>query len=136
MIITESGTFRKENRIPAPCPVFGRNSILASQKPEPIGLINCVSLTAHQLGSYVALGSNGGTLIAVRPAYRSSMLNVRSSFLQLLACPQDHSRLRADDDNLVCEHRHRFNVEEGIPILIDNPRREATPRNMEPCHFI
>src|SRR6266702_2903316 len=82
------------------------------------------------------LGSNGGTLIAVRPAYRSSMLNVRSSFLQLLACPQDHSRLRADDDNLVCEHRHRFNVEEGIPILIDNPRREATPRNMEPCHFI
>ncbi len=63
------------------------------------------------------------------------MLNLQSSFLQLLACPQDHTRLRAEDDNLVCEHRHRFNVEEGIPILIDNPRREPTPKNMEPCHI-
>src|SRR5438874_7378524 len=64
-----------------------------------------------------------------------SMLNLQSSFLQLLACPQDHTRLRAEDNNLVCEHRHRFSVEEGIPILIDNPRREPTPRNMEPCHI-
>ena len=63
------------------------------------------------------------------------MLNLRSSFLQLLACPQDHSRLRADADNLVCEHQHRFNVEGGIPILIGNPRREPTPGNMGPCQI-
>jgi SAM-dependent methyltransferase len=61
------------------------------------------------------------------------MPNLRPSFLQLLACPQDHTRLRAEEDNLACEHHHRFNVEEGIPILIDNPRREPSPRNMEPC---
>lgn len=71
----------------------------------------------------------------MRPAYQSRMLKLCSSVLQLLACPQDHSRLRTNDDNLVCEQHHRFNVEDGIPILIENPRREPTPRNMEPCQI-
>lgn len=63
------------------------------------------------------------------------MPNLSFSFLQLLACPEDHSRLRREGDDLVCEYLHRFGFENGIPILAGNPRREPTPGNMEPCQI-
>jgi ubiquinone/menaquinone biosynthesis C-methylase UbiE len=50
-----------------------------------------------------------------------------------LACPVDHTALRIDGDAIVCEHSHRFAIEQGIPVFAQNPRREAVPRNMEPC---
>ncbi len=50
-----------------------------------------------------------------------------------LACPVDHSTLRVEGDAIVCEHSHRFAIEQGIPVFAQNPRREAVPRNMAPC---
>ncbi len=50
-----------------------------------------------------------------------------------LACPVDHTTLRVEGDAIVCEHSHRFAIEQGIPVFAQNPRREAVPRNMEPC---
>jgi len=51
-----------------------------------------------------------------------------------LVCPVDHSTLRVEGDAIVCERSHRFAIEQGIPIFAQNPRREAVPRNMEPCN--
>jgi 2-polyprenyl-3-methyl-5-hydroxy-6-metoxy-1,4-benzoquinol methylase/uncharacterized protein YbaR (Trm112 family) len=50
---------------------------------------------------------------------------------KILACPWDRSNLHAQDETLVCEHRHTFAVEGGIPIFTDAVRREAIPKNME-----
>jgi len=62
-----------------------------------------------------------------------STVLTNSNALAFLACPWDHTGLRTDDDGLTCEHGHKFDVEQGIPVFIDNPRREVVPRNMEPC---
>lgn len=59
------------------------------------------------------------------------MLN--SNLLQVLACPWDHTALRACEDTLACEHGHKFAVDEGIPVFAGSPRREPTPQNMEAC---
>src|SRR5690348_6739117 len=53
--------------------------------------------------------------------------------LQILACPHDHTKLRAEYDSLVCEREHHFPVDDGIPIFSENPRREPVPLNMAPC---
>jgi 2-polyprenyl-3-methyl-5-hydroxy-6-metoxy-1,4-benzoquinol methylase len=53
--------------------------------------------------------------------------------LQVLACPFDHSNFRIEDNSLVCRNKHRFAIENGIPVLTDHPRRELVPHNMEAC---
>jgi ubiquinone/menaquinone biosynthesis C-methylase UbiE/uncharacterized protein YbaR (Trm112 family) len=53
--------------------------------------------------------------------------------LRILACPHDHTKLRAENGILVCERAHQFPVENGIPIFAENPRREPVPLNMAPC---
>ena len=53
--------------------------------------------------------------------------------LQVLCCPQDYCALRNDGNFLVCQHGHRYGVEQGVPIFTENPRREPKPLNMEPC---
>lgn len=58
---------------------------------------------------------------------------LNSKLLQVLACPWDHTALRACEGALACEHAHKFAIEEGIPVFADSPRREPTPRNMEAC---
>jgi 2-polyprenyl-3-methyl-5-hydroxy-6-metoxy-1,4-benzoquinol methylase len=55
--------------------------------------------------------------------------------LQLLACPWDHSPLEYRQGKLICAHNHQFQVEEGIPVLNKNPRRELVPGNMRPCQY-
>jgi ubiquinone/menaquinone biosynthesis C-methylase UbiE len=50
-----------------------------------------------------------------------------------LACPMDHTTLKVEGDAIVCEHSHRFAIEQAIPVFAQNPRREAVPRNMAPC---
>jgi SAM-dependent methyltransferase/uncharacterized protein YbaR (Trm112 family) len=57
------------------------------------------------------------------------------SLLETLACPFDHARLYPhEQDGLLCDEGHRFEVEQGIPIFALNARRESTPRNMAPCN--
>jgi SAM-dependent methyltransferase/uncharacterized protein YbaR (Trm112 family) len=60
-----------------------------------------------------------------------ALLNPR--LLRVLACPWDHSSLRTQEGGLVCGGAHRFAVEEGIPVLTDQTRRERVPGNMESC---
>lgn len=55
------------------------------------------------------------------------------SFLQLLACPADRTRLCSQEDALVCTKDHRFAIENGVPVFSGHPRREAVPLNMPPC---
>lgn len=55
------------------------------------------------------------------------------SLLRLLACPADRTRLRSENDALVCTNNHRFPVENGVPVFAEHPRREPTPLNMAPC---
>jgi len=56
-----------------------------------------------------------------------------SGLFRVLACPWDHSGLVINDGDLLCEQGHKFHVEEGIPLLARNPRREAVPSNMKAC---
>jgi len=53
--------------------------------------------------------------------------------LHILACPCDHTALRASGNALVCQHDHRFASEQGVPVFTDHPRREPVPLNMLPC---
>jgi len=55
------------------------------------------------------------------------------SLLHILACPRDHTALRASDGALVCQQDHRFSTEQGVPIFTDHARREPVPLNMPPC---
>ncbi len=55
------------------------------------------------------------------------------ALLRILACPHDHTKLRAENSILVCERAHQFPVENGVPIFAENPRREPIPLNMGPC---
>ena len=55
------------------------------------------------------------------------------ALLKLLACPRDHAELRVEHGVLICQHRHQFAFEDGIPIFAENPRREPIPLNMGPC---
>lgn len=41
-----------------------------------------------------------------------------SWFTDNLACPIDHSSLRAEDDQLVCARSHRFPVVDGVPVML------------------
>jgi ubiquinone/menaquinone biosynthesis C-methylase UbiE/uncharacterized protein YbaR (Trm112 family) len=53
--------------------------------------------------------------------------------ISVLACPADHTDLRAHNGGLICGQGHSFAVENGIPVLTDAVRREPVPHNMEPC---
>jgi 2-polyprenyl-3-methyl-5-hydroxy-6-metoxy-1,4-benzoquinol methylase len=53
--------------------------------------------------------------------------------ISVLACPADQTDLRAHEGGLQCDHGHHFAVENGVPILTENVRREAVPQNMAPC---
>lgn len=53
--------------------------------------------------------------------------------LRILACPHDHTKLRVENDFIVCERAHQFPFEDGIPIFAENPRCEPIPLNMGPC---
>jgi SAM-dependent methyltransferase len=46
------------------------------------------------------------------------------------ACPDDFTGLQVSGDALVCERGHRFQVEQGIPVFTEHPRRESIPSNM------
>jgi 2-polyprenyl-3-methyl-5-hydroxy-6-metoxy-1,4-benzoquinol methylase len=48
----------------------------------------------------------------------------------------DHTDLHIQDGELACERCHQFFVEQGIPVLTDQVRREAIPGNMEPCRSL
>jgi ubiquinone/menaquinone biosynthesis C-methylase UbiE/uncharacterized protein YbaR (Trm112 family) len=55
------------------------------------------------------------------------------NLLRILACPADHTKLRIEDDSLVCENAHRFEREQGVVVFAERPRRERVPGNMDPC---
>lgn len=55
--------------------------------------------------------------------------------LQLLACPWDHTGLRIEEPNLVCQQGHSFAFEGDVPVFTDQARRELIPANMGPCRF-
>jgi 2-polyprenyl-3-methyl-5-hydroxy-6-metoxy-1,4-benzoquinol methylase len=61
------------------------------------------------------------------------MLLLTERSARILACPLDGNELRAQDDGLECKFGHRFGVENGVPVLTGEVRREPVPRNMEPC---
>jgi 2-polyprenyl-3-methyl-5-hydroxy-6-metoxy-1,4-benzoquinol methylase len=56
--------------------------------------------------------------------------------IRVLACPADQTDLRVHDGGLVCDRGHQFLVENGVPILTDNVRREVVPQNMAPCQHL
>jgi|SRR5579859_355380 len=58
--------------------------------------------------------------------------SLNDALLRILACPNDHTKLRVENGSLVCERAHQFSFEDGIPIFAENPRREPIPLNMEP----
>jgi SAM-dependent methyltransferase/uncharacterized protein YbaR (Trm112 family) len=58
--------------------------------------------------------------------------SVSSDLLRVLACPHDHLSFRVEAESLVCPNSHRFAIEDGIPVLTDQPRRERVPGNMAP----
>jgi 2-polyprenyl-3-methyl-5-hydroxy-6-metoxy-1,4-benzoquinol methylase len=53
--------------------------------------------------------------------------------LRILACPLDRSPLGARGEALVCAQGHRFQLEHGVPIFAEHPRREPVPLNMPAC---
>lgn len=53
--------------------------------------------------------------------------------LGVLACPNDHSPLRADGDTVICDKGHRFVQEQDVLVFAENPRHEPVPLNMPPC---
>lgn len=55
------------------------------------------------------------------------------SILGILACPHDHTTLRASSGALVCQQDHRFPIEQGVPVFTGRARREPAPLNMPPC---
>lgn len=59
--------------------------------------------------------------------------SLNDALLRILACPNDHTKLRVENGALVCERAHQFPFEDGIPIFAENPRREPIPLNMGPC---
>jgi len=60
-------------------------------------------------------------------------VSLNDALLRILACPNDHTKLRVENGALVCERAHQFPFEDGIPIFAENPRREPVPLNMAPC---
>lgn len=56
-----------------------------------------------------------------------------SQFTNILACPADHTDLQIQNGRFTCDRGHQFAVEQGIPVLTDEVRREAIPGNMEHC---
>ena len=58
---------------------------------------------------------------------------VNDTWIDILACPDDHSKLHLESDSLVCANCHRFSVEQGVPVFAASPRREPFPSNMAPC---
>jgi 2-polyprenyl-3-methyl-5-hydroxy-6-metoxy-1,4-benzoquinol methylase/uncharacterized protein YbaR (Trm112 family) len=56
--------------------------------------------------------------------------------IDVLACPADQTDLRVHDGGLLCDQGHHFAVENGVPILTENLRREAVPLNMTPCQDV
>ena len=60
-------------------------------------------------------------------------VSLNDALLQILACPNDHTKLRVENGALVCERAHQFPFEDGVPIFAENPRREPIPLNMGPC---
>lgn len=45
----------------------------------------------------------------------------------------DRTPLRSEGEALVCTKNHRFNIENGVPVFAEHPRREPVPLNMPPC---
>lgn len=64
--------------------------------------------------------------------YASAASRIEEALLGLLACPHDHAALRVSDTGLECAQGHAFEVENGVPIFAQQPRREAKPLNMPP----
>src|SRR5487761_820008 len=60
-------------------------------------------------------------------------VSLNDALLRILACPNDHTKLRVENGALVCERAHQFPFEDGLPIFAENPRREPIPLNMGPC---
>jgi len=56
-----------------------------------------------------------------------------SRFAKFLACPLDATSLSIWEEKLVCEKKHEFAIEQGVPIFTNNARREYEPRNMPAC---
>jgi SAM-dependent methyltransferase len=52
---------------------------------------------------------------------------------EVLACPRDHKRFHPENGSICCEGGHRFDLENGIPVLTEHPRREPVPQNMAAC---
>jgi 2-polyprenyl-3-methyl-5-hydroxy-6-metoxy-1,4-benzoquinol methylase/uncharacterized protein YbaR (Trm112 family) len=71
--------------------------------------------------------------VLTRRQYCNRRIWFGAYLISVLACPADHSDLRAHDGELLCDQGHRFAIENGIPILTDHVRREAVPQNMAPC---
>lgn len=53
-----------------------------------------------------------------------------SGVTSALSCPRDGTQLRRNGNELRCEQGHQFAIEEGLPVLTDEPRREELPGNM------
>ena len=46
--------------------------------------------------------------------------------IERLACPRDHSPLRAENEQLVCEQQHSYPLPDGIPVLVVDDELEPT----------
>lgn len=57
----------------------------------------------------------------------------QQGFPNFLACPLDGTSLRSSGSSLACEQNHEFAIEEEVPVLTSNPRREIEPKNHPPC---
>ena len=69
----------------------------------------------------------------VPSAFEAERPLLNESFLRVLACPIDHTALRAGSEAFVCAQGHCFSMEQGVPLFTDHPRRELIPLNMPPC---
>lgn len=75
------------------------------------------------------LSSEGSTVVS------NQVPSLSAELLGVLACPHDQTPLRAFASGLLCEHEHRFAIEQGVPVFSGNPRRERIPGNMEACQY-
>lgn len=64
---------------------------------------------------------------------REGSLLLDESLLHILACPHDHTTLRASGGGLVCQQDHNFPIEQGVPVFTGHARHEPVPLNMPPC---
>ena len=54
------------------------------------------------------------------------------NIVSALSCPVHGADLRFSDTRLVCEAGHEIQIEQGIPVFAEKPRREPKPLNMAP----